>query len=610
MSTSPGAISEAAEGREASADQVAGRLIEIAGSLVRAAADRPVGLGEVVRVGEERLLGEAIGLDEGIVTAQVYEETAGLRPGAPFFSTGRALEVELGPGLLGGVFDGTQRPLEPLALLEGAFLGRGRILPALDRDRLWEFEPRVRPGDTVAGGAVVGIVRETSLVEHRVLVPPGASGRVVEVVMPGARRVADVVAVVSDDAGHEWRLSLLQTWPVRRPRPFRARLPLAEPLVTGQRVLDTFLPLPRGGAASMPGGFGTGKTVLQHQLCKWAQADVVVYVGCGERGNEMTRILRELPVLSDPRTGRTLAERTVLVANTSNMPVSAREASIYTGVTIAEYYRDMGYQVALLADSTSRWAEALREISGRLEEMPAEEGYPPYLSSRLAAYYERAGRVTTLDGGEGSVTLISAISPPGGDLTEPVTRHTQRFARTFWSLDKELAEARVFPAVSVRFSYSDVPAALAEWWSREVSPDWPRLRLEALGLLEEAARLEATARLVGSESLPERQRFLLRLAALLEEAFLRQSAFDAKDASCAPARQVLLLSLLLRFRDRGLKALEAGASSARLTELPVVAELERAKSTFGDDELAGLAALANRIEVECASLSAAGGAEP
>jgi V/A-type H+-transporting ATPase subunit A len=377
-------------------------------------------------------------------------------------------------------------------------------------------------------------------------------------------------------------------------------------MVTGQRVLDTFFPLPRGGAASMPGGFGTGKTIMQHQLCKWAEADVIVYVGCGERGNEMTRMLRELPLLADPRSGRALAERTILVANTSNMPVTAREASIYTGITLAEYYRDMGYHVALLADSTSRWAEALREISGRLEEMPAEEGYPSYLSSRLAEYYERAGRVRALCGAEGSVTLISAISPPGGDLTEPVTRHTQRFTRTFWCLDKELAEARVFPAVSVRDSYTELPRELEAWWAEAAAADWAALRRQALSLLEEAARLEATARLIGSESLPERQRFLLRLGALFEEAFLRQSAFDPADASCSPPRQYHLLRALLRFRDQGLFALQRGVTAAQLGDLPVLARLERAKSDIAEAQLGAFEALGAQIDAECAALAAGG----
>jgi V/A-type H+/Na+-transporting ATPase subunit A len=589
-----------------SAAPASGTLTAISGSVVRAETDSPLSVGEVVRVGAAGLLGEAVALEGSVVTAQVYEDTSGLRCGDPLVGTGEPLSVELGPGLLGGVFDGTQRPLDALAVTDGDFLGRGRSLPALSRDRSWTIEPRLRVGDVVRGGEVLAVAPETASIQHRVLVPPSVQGRLVHVAAAGPCRLTDAVARVAGAGGSEMPLRLFHRWPVRRPRPFAERLPAARPMVTGQRVLDTFFPLPRGGAASMPGGFGTGKTILQHQLCKWAEADVIVYVGCGERGNEMTRMLRELPLLADPRSGRALSERTILVANTSNMPVTAREASIYTGITLAEYYRDMGYHVALLADSTSRWAEALRELSGRLEEMPAEEGYPSYLSSRLAEYYERAGRVRTLAGAEGSVTLISAISPPGGDLTEPVTRHTQRFTRTFWCLDKDLAEARVFPAVSVRDSYTELPRELEAWWAEAAAADWAALRRQALSLLEDAARLDATARLIGSESLPERQRFLLRLGGLFEEAFLRQSAFDPADASCSPPRQYRLLRALLRFRAQGLAALQRGATAAQLGELEVVAALERAKSDIAEERPAAFDALESRIDAECGGLAPGG----
>jgi len=569
---------------ESSPERLCGRLTGVAGAVVSAAIDGPVTLGEVARVGEARLLGEVVALEGNAATVQVYENTEGLAPGDPFFATGAPLTAELGPGLLRTVFDGIQRPLERLAAAQGDFLGRGARAPALDRERLWEFVPAVRQGEAVNPGAVLGRVQETEAIEHRVLVPPGLAGRIAEVAAAGPRRVADVVARVETPKGIV-PVTLVQEWRIRKPRPFRERLPVSVPFITGQRVLDTFFPLPRGGAAGMPGGFGTGKTVTQQQLCKWAQADVIVYVGCGERGNEMTRVLRELPELADPRTGRPLAERTVLIANTSNMPVAAREASIYTAATVAEYYRDMGYHVAVLADSTSRWAEALREISGRLEEMPAEEGYPSYLATRLAGFYERAGRVTTLGGTEGSVSLISAISPPGGDLTEPVTRHTRRFTRCFWSLDRRRAEKRVFPALDLSDSYSDVPDALEAWWAREVSPEWSLLRRDALGLLEQAARLERTARLVGTEGLPERERFLLRMGGLFEEGYLRQSAYDPVDACCSPARQVRILRLLLHVRDRGLAAVAAGVSDRKIGGLPVLAAVERAKAAYGDDAL-------------------------
>jgi V/A-type H+-transporting ATPase subunit A len=413
-----------------------------------------------------------------------------------------------------------------------------------------------------------------------------------------------VATIVTSD-GVEHAIALYQTWRVRRARPFAERLPTTMPMLTGQRVLDTFFPLPRGGACGMPGGFGTGKTVMQQQLCQWADADVIVYVGCGERGNEMTEMLKRLPHLTDPRTGAPLAERTVLVANTSNMPVPAREASIYTGVTMAEYFRDMGYHVVLLADSTSRWAEALRDISGRLGEIPAEEGYPPYLASRLASYYERAAAVRTLGGGQGSVTLISAISPPGGDFTEPVTRHTQRFAQCFWTLDKSLAEARMFPAIGLRESYSHLPDELIAWWVRATTAEWPRLRREALTLLEDATRAEATARLVGTETLPERQQWLLEMARLFEDGFLRQNAFDPGDGYCSPLRQYKLLHLLLHTHRRGAVALERGATARGLAELPVMTRIARAKSEIAESALTEFDRLEAALDAGCAANEAA-----
>jgi V/A-type H+-transporting ATPase subunit A len=587
-------------------DVPAGRLTSISGAVIHADLEREVMLGEVMLVGKERLLGEVVELQNRNAILQVYEETAGLASGAPVFATGQPLVVELGPGLLGGVFDGIQRLLPRLAEVQGTFLGRGQTAAALDRDRIWDFVPSIDCGAIVGGGSVLGTVQETSTIVHRVLVPPTIGGRIAEVAAAGPRRVGDLVARVVADDGSCSNLSLFHTWRVRRPRPFRARLAPQMPMLTGQRVLDTFFPLPRGGACGMPGGFGTGKTIMQQQLCKWADADVIVYVGCGERGNEMTEMLSKLPNLVDPRTRRPLSERTILVANTSNMPVPAREASIYTGVTIAEYFRDMGYHVALLADSTSRWAEALREISGRLGEMPAEEGYPPYLSSRLASYYERAGRVRTLGGMEGSVTLISAISPPGGDLTEPVTRHTQRFTQSFWTLDKARAEARMFPAVSLRESYSHVPEELTAWWGALTAPDWQHLRQAALALLDDADQVEATARLIGTESLPERQQFLLLIARLFEDGFLRQNAFDPADATCSPKRQYRLLRLLLHAHARGLTALARGVPARALADLPALGVAARAKSEIGDAALADFDALEAAFDRECATLEKAG----
>ena len=573
----------------------AGRIAGVFGPVVRAEIDVPVTLSEVARIGAEKLLGEVIELDRRQAVAQVYEDTAGLAPGDPFWTEGAPLSVELGPGLLGQVFDGIQRPLEWLAREEGDFLRRGSSAPALDRDRLWTFVPSCECGQDVSSGALLGTVAETSAIEHRVLVPPELRGRLVEIAPPGPRRVADPIARIETARGVS-AVPLFHRWRVRTPRPVAERRPFSAPLVTGQRVLDTFFPLPRGGAAGMPGGFGTGKTVMQQQLCKWAWADVIVFVGCGERGNEMTHVLTDLPKLQDPRTGRPLSERTVLVANTSNMPVAAREASLYTAVTIAEYYRDMGYHVAVLADSTSRWAEALREISGRLEEIPAEEGYPASLSSRLAAFYERAGSATTLSGAEGSVTLISAISPPGGDLTEPVTRHTRRFTRCFWTLEKERAEARIYPAVSIEDSDADVTAEMAGWWAREADADWDRLRAEALAFLQEAGGIERTARLIGSEGLPEKERFLLETARLFEDGFLRQNAFDPGDAFCSPRRQARLLRAHATWRERGLAAVSRGVPAARLAELPVASELAAARSAIGEKEIGRLDELVGAID--------------
>ncbi len=543
--------------RSARDDKPGGCITEISGWTVRARTDTPLSMREVVLVGNQRLIGEVVALDRHDATIQVYEETTGVAPGDPLFATGEPLSIELGPGLLGGVFDGVQRPLAALAAAEGDFIGRGWRMPALDREKLWNFEPEVSAGTEVHQGTILGRVAETPALAHPILTPPGVAGRVVSIAAAGPRRVDDVIAEIDD--GKESRVvAMLQRWRARVPRPVRERRAPDAPLITGQRVLDTFFPLARGGAAAMPGGFGTGKTITQHQLCRWAEADVIVFVGCGERGNEITRLIRELPQLTDPRTKRLLAERTVLIANTSNMPVSAREASLFTGVTIAEYYRDLGFHVLLLADSMSRWAEALREISGRLGEMPAEEGYPPYLSSALASFYERAGSAVTLSGGNGSLTIITAISPPAGDLTEPVTRHAQRFVRTFWTLDRQLAAARVFPAVSMRASYSDVSGPLAEWWTSNVSPQWVSLRREATAFLEEAARIEETARLVGIDSLPEREQFLLHLADAFQEGFLQQNAYDEIDSYCSPRRQFALLETFMQARRNGLQQMEAG----------------------------------------------------
>jgi V/A-type H+-transporting ATPase subunit A len=580
----------------------AGELIELLGSVVRARVSSPLGLGELVQVGEERLLSEVVALDGDVAALQVYEPIAGLRAHAPVFATGRPLEVELGPGLLGGVFDGVQRPLARLTIEHGDFIVRGVTQPALDPARAWTFEPRAAAGTPIDAGQLLGVVAETAPVEHRVLCPPGTTGRLRSIAPDGTYRVHDTIAVVESSTGSLVNVSMSHRWPVRVPRPFAAQLPHTVPLITGQRVLDTFFPLMQGSAAGMPGGFGTGKTVLQHQLCKWSRADVIVFVGCGERGNEIADVLCELPALVDPRTGRSLADRTVLISNTSDMPVPAREASIYCAMTIAEYFRDMGYAALLLADSTSRWAEALREISGRLEEMPAEEGFPPYLSSRLAAFYERARFVRTLGGWEGSVTVVSAVSPPGGDLTEPVSRHTQRFTPCFWALDRNLAHARRFPAIALRDSYGEAGAAAADWWAQHVAPDWAELRREALAILDEAERLEGTARLVGVAGLPEAQQLTLGFATVLDEGFLRQHALDPVDEWCSPEKQVALLRTLLAIRRRAAEAIARGVPARVVLSLPPIGEAVRARTTVDEASLAALAAIAARFETDSTAL--------
>jgi V/A-type H+-transporting ATPase subunit A len=579
----------------------AGRVIEVLGPVARARLSAPMALGEIGFVGDERLFGEVVAIAGEIATLQVYESTVGIASGAPLYACGQALSAELGPGLLGSVFDGLQRPLPVLAAMDGDVLRRGRHPASIDRTREWAFEPRAQPGDAVVEGDVLGCVRETAALEHRLLVPPGRAGRVRWIAAAGLFRVEQPIATL-DTGGSIVDVPMLSVWPARVPRPYRARLPLTVPLITGQRVIDTFFPAPLGGTVGMPGGFGTGKTVMQQQLCKWAHADVIVFVGCGERGNEMADVLSTLPALTDPRTNRPLSERTILVANTSDMPVAAREASIYMGVTMAEYYRDMGYHALLLADSTSRWAEALREISGRLGEMPAEEGYPPYLASRVAAFYERAGRVSTCGGREGSVTLVGAVSPPGGDLTEPVTRHTGRHTRCFWTLDKSMAQARRFPAVSLTDSYSDRAEEFDAWWRRETGTAWRALRAEALALLEEADRLEQTARLIGTSSLPERQQLVLALAELFQNAFLRQAAHGDADAWCSPARQVRLLDLLVHVARRGCAAADAGLSAQAILALPALARVRTARSEVDEHAMTALDGIARAFDAECAAL--------
>lgn len=564
---------------------------------------------EVVQVGELGLIGEVVRLIADRATIQVYEDTTMLKPGAPVRRTGAPLSVWLGPGLIGNIFDGIQRPLPGIQKHSGAWIRRGEKVEPLEVHKKWPFTPLVKLGDRVSAGQAIGEVAETALVNHRVMVPPGVDGKIVSIVAAGAFSLRDVLAVVeakdrSGDGGvvATREISMLQQWPVRQPRPIRERLRIIEPLITGQRIIDTFFPIGKGGAAAIPGGFGTGKTITQHQLAKWSDAEIIVFIGCGERGNEMTEVLREFPKLKDPRTGRPLMERTILIANTSNMPVAAREVSIYTGITLAEYYRDMGKSVAVFADSTSRWAEALRELAARLEEMPAEEGFPATLPTRLAQFYERGGAVTTLAGERGSVSIVGAVSPPGGDFSEPVTQHTRRFIRCFWALDAELANARHYPSIHWLHSYSEYVEDVVAWWEK-MAPDWNELRTGTLTLLQREDRLQQIVKLVGPDVLPDSQKLILFIAGIFKDGFLTQSAFDEKDQFCAPERQVALLRIILKLHRRGHELIQAGVPLAKIRGLPSVPQLMRAKSAFGNDEMDKLSELEKRLGEELDALA-------
>ncbi|MDH4311616.1 MAG: V-type ATP synthase subunit A [Gammaproteobacteria bacterium] len=566
------------------------RITWIGGPVLKACATGPFSIFEALAVGERRLLGEVIQLRGDELVAQVYEDTTGLEPGVTVVGLERPLSVTLGPNLLGGIFDGL---LRPLSLATDYQIQPGAAERVFARHRL-EFT--VRDGDTLSAGAV--FARTVAPRPQSLLVPPSASGRVEALVEPGEHRDDETLLVLVDDSGRRHELTMQHDWPVRRSRPVRERLGVNAPMITGQRILDTLFPVARGGRAALPGGFGTGKTVLQEALAKWCDADVIVYVGCGERGNEMAEVLDEFPQLEDPRTGRPLAERTVIIANTSNMPVAAREASIYTAITVAEYFRDQGLNVALMADSTSRWAEALREVSGRLGELPGEAGYPAYLSSRLAEFYERAARVTSLAGAEGSVTIIGAISPPSGDFSEPVTLHTKRYVRCFWALDRQRAQARFYPAIHPLQSYGSDVQELADWWKRSGNPDWLVQRQRVLELLEAQAHLERMARIVGRDALPPQQQVRLLCADLVNEGFLRQSSFSKVDRFCSPPRQVAMLSVLLHFADRANAAVAAGVPPARLVALPMLRQLQRLGEEFGEDDLLRLRQLPRQIDYE------------
>jgi V/A-type H+/Na+-transporting ATPase subunit A len=573
-----------------------GYVTWVSGPVVRARITGAVQMMEQVEISEYHLVGEVIGLQTDIATVQVYEETAGVKPGDALYGMGMPLSVELGPGIMGRIFDGIQRPLEILAERSGDFIERGVTAPSLDRERLWAFVPSLQAGVQVRGGEIVGTIQETALVEHRIMIPPQVRGTLNWVAPAGDYAIAQVLARVGTGMT-EHKVTMMQRWAVRRQRPINARLAPTVPLVTGQRVVDTLFPIAKGGTAALPGGFGAGKTVLQHALAKWSDADIVIFIGCGERGNEMTDVLTEFPKLLDPKTGRSLMERTVLIANTSNMPVAAREASIYTGITIAEYYRDMGYHVALMADSTSRWAEALREVSGRLEEMPAEEGFPAYLPSRLASFYERAGLVTTLNGLEGSVTVVGAVSPPSGDFSEPVTQHTQRFTRVFWALDKSLAAARHFPSINWLDSYSGYIGDVSPWWRENTAKDWSDLRRQVMEILQQEAELQEIVKLVGADTLPDAQRFILFVARMIKEAFLQQNAMDAVDAYTTPEKQTALLRLLMYLNRRGHDIISLGAPVGRIqSEINLWPRLVRAKATVPNSDLAALEQLRQEMD--------------
>ena len=577
-------------------ERIIGQVRRVNGPVIEATGVTDAMMLELVRVGEVRLVGETIKLSGDSAIIQVYEDTTGIAPGDNIYGSGSPLSVELGPGLIGTIYDGIQRPLEEIRTLSGSFIERGISLPSLNREKKWRFQPAaLKSGQEVSPGMVLGTVQETQGVEHRILAPPEAAGTLKSLAGPGDYTVTEPIGAVAAAAG-EIPLFLMHRWPIRTPRPIRERLRVSHPLITGQRVIDTLFPVALGGTVAIPGGFGTGKTMTQHAIAKWCDASIIVYIGCGERGNEMTDVLTEFPKLIDPRTGRSLMERTVLIANTSNMPVSAREASIYTGATLAEYFRDQGYHVAVMADSTSRWAEALRELSGRMEEMPAEEGFPAYLPTRIAEFYERAGHVSVLSGQEGSVTIIGAVSPPGGDFSEPVTQHTKRFVRCFWALDRQLANARHYPAISWLDSYSEYLGEVTAWWEREVGPAWTRDRAEIMELLQREVRLQQVVKLVGPDALPDSQRFVLEVCNLFKNAFLQQSAFDDIDRFSSAQKQMKMLSLILTFWRRGAEAIRKGVTLVRLKRLKILQEVIKMKFNLANEDLASFDRLAARLE--------------
>ena len=577
-----------------------GKIVWISGPAVRADGMSSAKMYETVEVGESKLIGEVIRLTGDVAFIQVYESTSGLRPGEPVIGTGQPLSVLLGPGIIGKIYDGIQRPLEEIAKKSGAFISKGIATTPIDLKKKYHFKPSLKTGENVKAGTILGTVEETPLLTHSILVPPDSrGGKLMDISPEGDYDLEQVISTLENN-GTKSQMKMYHKWPVRKPRPYTERFDPTVPLITGQRVIDTYFPIAKGGTGAIPGGFGTGKTVTLHQIAKWADSKVVVYIGCGERGNEMTEVLVEFPHLIDPRSNRPLMERTVLVANTSNMPVAAREASIYTGVTMAEYYRDMGMDVVLVADSTSRWAEALREMSGRLEEMPAEEGYPSYLASRLAEFYERAGRVRALGSPDrsGSVTIVGAVSPSGADFTEPVTTHTIRFIKTFWALDTRLAYSRHYPSINWMQSYSGYLEDVSKWWTDNISPDWYNLRAESYNILQREDTLKEIVRLLGPEALPDEEKLVLEMARMIKIGILQQNSFDKVDTYCGPEKQLKLVQLMVKFYNESLKSLKEGIQLSDIRSLPIIPSLLKAKFEIPDEQVSKLNELESKMDIQ------------
>ncbi len=576
-------------------DRIIGQVKRVNGPVIEVMGITDAMMYELVRVSDENLIGEIIKLENETAIVQVYENTTGIAPGDPVYGAGIELSLELGPGMIGTIYDGIQRPLEEIRKISEIYIERGISVPSLNRDTKWHFIPTAKAGERITGGAILGTVQETERIKHKILVPPEERGVIESIVAEGEYTVEEPIAIIR--RGEETKeLTLMHRWPIRVSRPVKQRLPLDLPLITGQRVLDTLFPVAKGGTVAIPGGFGTGKTMAQQAIAKWCDADIIVYIGCGERGNEITDVLTEFPKLVDPRTGRSLMERTILIANTSNMPVSAREASIYTGITMAEYYRDQGFHVAVMADSTSRWAEALRELSGRMEEMPAEEGFPAYLPTKIAEFYERAGYMETLSDRTGSVTIIGAVSPPGGDFSEPVTQHTKRFIRCFWALDRGLANARHYPAISWLESYSEYLGEMSVWWEEQVSPAWQQDRAEIMELLHREVRLQQVVKLVGPDALPDTQRFVLDVCSLFKNSFLQQNSYDKIDMFSVPQKQVKMLHIIVTYWLRGSEAIKRGATLVKLRKMKVYQDIIKMKFTVPNDDLSHLDTIEARLE--------------